>query len=115
MTKLTEIIYLHESGDSLYSMHKMTVAEQDNGDPKYSIGPWEKDSQWLPAAFAHPENVSIVEHGNGVELRIRRPGTESVQLVDLDFSQVTDLMMLLDAYNRDQRFVSSFKRFQEVD
>jgi len=113
-----EIIYLNEPGDGTYSMHRMELHVDHTprrDDPhRYVIGPWDKDSQWTAKALSNPVDMVLVDHGDGVQVTAKHHEDGISETINLDYAQIIDLMMLIDAYNREQHFQTKFKRFQEA-
>jgi hypothetical protein len=117
----TEVIYLQDTGDSYYSLYEVKTdsnVEQVDFDSftkdvkvvTYSIGPWEKDVNFAEE-FRGQIDFTISDTESGILLT----KNSTQEQIMLDYGELDQIAMLFDAWNRDQDFRVTFKRFVEAE
>lgn len=116
-----EVVYLQDTGDSHYSLYGVKQSEQAEvmdfdgfTKPitfvKYSIGPWEKDPNFYEEVRGQID-FTITDTESGIML-VKESTQETIAL---DYGELDLIAMLFDAWNRDQRFRATFRRFVEAE
>lgn len=103
-----ETIFIHDSGDGTVSMHAVKRKEIDRHISNYTIRYWENDHNWTPHTRGK-KSMKLVDTGNGVVLKVKgKQGDE----ISLDYSQIHDVAMLIEEYNKNSSFKTTYKRMK---
>lgn len=113
MTDRTIYVEQHSTGDT--AMYRVDVENLTNDRVVYRIGPSDLDIQWTELAIGNID-IHLKDDGNGIRL-ITEPATkgEHRQTLDLNYSQLSELIILLDAWKRGQDIQVNLSRFKQLE
>ena len=97
-----KLMYLHDAGDSHSSLYQLETTVKDINDCRVEIRFAEQDCNWTDKVRGKIA-AKLKDHGNGVTVKFM--GSKKIEL---DYSQLVEMMILLQYYNEDSD-ISNFK------
>ena len=106
-------IYLYNSGDGTVSSHELKVTKDELDDRRIKLKFDKNDQQWTELVRGKTAGT-LKDHGNGITIKLR----DKKKPIELDYSQMVDVQLLLKYYLEDSgltSFKQTIRKLKEVE